>query len=84
LVQGKVDVAIGWSAFQHLAPSGIQVVPIAGNPTSIERETTASLRRGAPEAEGAIRFLEFLRNGGADDLLARDGWILPESREGAP
>ncbi len=80
LVQRKVDVAVGWSAFRHLAPSGIQVVPSAGNVASIERETTASLRRGAARAEGAIQFLEFLRNGGADDFLAGDGWILPESR----
>jgi uncharacterized protein (DUF736 family) len=53
LVQRKIDVAIGWSAFRHLASSGIEVVSVAD--PSIERETTASLRRGAPQAEVAIR-----------------------------
>ncbi len=80
LAQRKVDVAIGWSAFQHLNPAGVQVVPIEESRAAIERETTASLRRLPANAEGAIRFLEFLRNGNADDLLAGDGWIVPEWR----
>ena len=80
VAQRAVDVAIGWSAFQHLNPAGVQAVPIAESRTAIERETTASLRRGASNAEGAIQFLEFLRNGSADDLLERDGWMVPECR----
>jgi len=78
VAEGKVDVGIGWSAFVHLAPGRIECIPVLGPP--VERETTISLRRSARAPEAAVRFLDFIRCGGADPFLVRDGWILPEAR----
>ncbi|MFQ5808388.1 MAG: substrate-binding domain-containing protein [Armatimonadota bacterium] len=79
VTQGAVDVAIGWSAFEHLAPGDVEIVELA-MPPAIERETTISLRRNGANPAGAIRFLDFLRDGGADEGLVSNGWTLPEAR----
>ncbi len=79
VVQGAVDVGIGWSAFEHLAPGEVEIVEL-DSPPAIERETTISRRREAANPAAATQFLDFLRDGGADEFLVRNGWTLPEAR----
>jgi accessory colonization factor AcfC len=77
--QGLVDVGIGWSAFEHLAPGEVEIVEL-DMPPAIKRETTISLRRKSANPEAAVKFLDFLRDGGADEALVENGWTLPETR----
>jgi len=79
VAQGRVDVGVGWSAFEHLASGRVQIIELNG-PEAIERETTISLCKNSANGAAAERFLQFIAEGGADEFLARYGWLLPEAR----
>jgi accessory colonization factor AcfC len=74
---GKVDAALGWSAFAHLAPGRIEIVELP-EPQQVLRGTGVGLLAFARQPEAARRFMDFLATPAARACYERYGWVVPD------
>jgi len=76
VAQGKVDAAFGWTAFEHLAPGRIEVIPMPED-QCILRGTCVGLLEFSRNVEEARQFMDFLTTEEAQDFYREFGWIPP-------
>ena len=74
VAQGKADAAFGWTAFAHLDPDRIRILPLPEH-QSISRATSVGLLTGAPRPEAAQRLMDFLATAEARALYFKYGWV---------
>jgi accessory colonization factor AcfC len=72
VVQGKADVAFGWSSFAHLDP-GIRILALPSE-QSISRGTGIGLLSFSRQPRAATAFMDFLTTPPARDCYRRFGW----------
>jgi len=75
VAQGKVDAAFGWTAFAHLAPGRIRVVPLPDD-QSVSRGTGVALLACATHPREATEFMDFLTSAEARACYQELGWVL--------
>jgi len=72
----KVDAAFGWSAFEHLAPGRIELVPLRPAERLL-RGTGVGLLSFARNPEAAKQFMNFLTSPEARACYEDLGWVVP-------
>ena len=72
--QKKVDAAFGWSAFEHLAPGKIKIIPIPDQ-FSVYRGTGAGLLSFSREPAAAEKLMAFLASERARRFFVELGWV---------
>ena len=77
---GKVDAALGWSAFAHLAPGRIEIIELP-EAQQVLRGTGIGLLRFASQPEAARRLMDFLTTPAARACYERYGWVVPDGRQ---
>lgn len=76
VAERRVDAAFGWTAFQHLAPDRIEIVPLPRD-QQVLRGTGVGLLTFAKHPEQATLFMDFLASAEAQTFYAEYGWVLP-------
>jgi len=74
VAEGKVDAGFGWSAFEHLAPGRINVVPLSPE-QRILRGTGIGLLRFSRRPAAARQFMDFLATEEARACYRKYGWV---------
>jgi accessory colonization factor AcfC len=74
VVQGKVDAAIGWSSFEHLAPGRIDAVTQPPEWT-IARATAIGMLKTAKDPSAAGQFMDYLATEESHAIYRRYGWM---------
>jgi accessory colonization factor AcfC len=74
VVQGKVDAAIGWSAFEHLAPGRIESVTQTPEWT-IARATAIGMLKTSQHPAEAEQFMDYLATDEIKAVYRRYGWL---------
>lgn len=77
VAQGKVDAAIGWSSFAHLAEGRIEVVETPKSQQVLRATGVALLSTSSNPADGR-RLMDFLATPEARDCFEKYGWVSPE------
>ena len=78
VAQRKVDAAIGWSSFAHLAPGRLDVIETPPA-QQVFRGTGVALLSTATNIEGARRLMDFLVTPEARACYEKYGWVAPET-----
>ena len=76
--QGLVDVAFGWTAFDHLGEGRLQVVELPPA-ERIYRGTGVAMLEFTRQPEAARRFMDFLTTPEARACYQKYHWVLPET-----
>ncbi len=80
VVQRKVDVAFGWSAFAHLAPGRIEIIELPRD-QYVLRGTCVGLLSFSKNPDAATKLMDFLTTPAARACYAKYGWVVaPASR----
>jgi molybdate transport system substrate-binding protein len=77
VAQGKVDAAIGWSAFAHLAEGRIEIVETPRS-QQVLRATSVALLSTSSNSADARRLMDFLATPEARDCFEKYGWVSPQ------
>lgn len=80
VAQGKVDAAFGWTAFKHLAPDRIDIVPLPPG-QEVLRGTGIGMTTFASQPEKSRELMDFLTTPAARACYQRYGWVLPNGQE---
>jgi len=75
VVQRKIDVAFGWSAFAHLAPGRIEIVELPRD-QQILRGTCVGLLSFSKNPDAATKLMDFLTTPRARACYVKYGWML--------
>ena len=75
VAQEKADVAFGWSAFHHLEPGRIRILPLPPE-QSVSRGTGIAMLKFARQPQAAVRFMDFLTTPAARAFYLELGWEL--------
>lgn len=75
VAQGKVDAAIGWSAFKHLEPGRIEILPLPRE-QSVSRGTGIAMLKFVRDEQAAVQFMDFLVTPRARAFYLELGWEL--------
>jgi molybdate transport system substrate-binding protein len=78
--QKKVDVSFGWSAFEHLAPGRIEIIPIPEN-FCVYRGTGVGLLKFSQQPDAAERFMHFLASEKCRPFYREYGWVVGTADE---
>jgi accessory colonization factor AcfC len=76
VAERKVDAAIGWSAFAHLADGRIEIVEMPKE-QQVYRGTCVGLLSFAREPQPAVQFMDFLTTPEARAFYEEYGWVAP-------
>ena len=75
VVQRKVDVAYGWSAFAHLAPGRIEIVELPRD-LQLLRGTCVGLLSFSKNPDAATKLMDFLTTPAARACYVKYGWVV--------
>ena len=75
VAQGRADAAVGWSAFGHLEPDRIRILPLPPD-QSVFRGTGIGLLKFSRQPQAAGRFMDFLVTPEARACYVALGWEL--------
>ncbi len=75
VAQEKADVAFGWSAFHHLEPARVRILPLPPE-QSVCRGTGIALLKFSRRPRAAVRFMDFLTTPEARAFYLELGWEL--------
>jgi accessory colonization factor AcfC len=75
IAQERADVAVGWSAFGHLEPGRIQILPLPPE-HSVSRGTGIALLKFSRQPKAATQFMDFLTTPAARACYVEFGWEL--------
>ena len=76
VAEHKVDAAFGWSAFEHLDPDRVEVIPLPPE-QQIQRGTCVGLLPFGKSPEAAETFMDFLASEKARPFYRQYGWTWP-------
>ena len=79
VVEGKADAAFGWTAFEHLAPDRIDVIPLPEELT-VRRGTSVGLLSFSENPDDARKLMDFLTTAEARQCYVEYGWTLENGR----
>lgn len=77
VAQQKVDAAIGWNAFAHLAPDRLEVIELP-RAQQVWRGTGVALLSTATRVDEARQLMDFLVTPEARACYAKYGWVTAE------
>ena len=77
VAEGLVDVAFGWTAFEHLAPGRIEIIDLPRE-QSVCRATGIGMLSFTRRPDQARQFMDFLTTPEARACYQRYRWLLPE------
>ena len=75
----EIDVAFGWTAFQHLEPERIEVIEMPRE-QQVSRGTCVGLLSFSKEPQAAKQFMEFLASSESRKFYAEYGWVTPNNQ----
>ncbi len=82
VAQGLVDVAFGWTAFEHMGDGRLEVVELPES-LVVQRGTGVGMLSFSKDPDRARKFMDFLLTDSARAAYKEFGWVLPsEARVG--
>ena len=75
----EIDVAFGWTAFQHLEPERIEVLEMPRE-QQVLRGTAVGLLSFSKNPQAAKQLMEFLASSESRKFYAEYGWVTPKNQ----